>query len=161
MVPKLQETLLYGTRRIVLLVRCIVPAVPCSTKSQNDLIYDIAEKHNAPKLDVTFTSILCCQEFPGFYALRQHRITQHGMQIGSRTRDVDVEHIVQDIEDHRLREELRSCRHLLVDCELERSRHKVFNYAVETWKLSTKQSWTGNLIIFSTIWNVQQKWIWF
>ena len=54
------------------------------------------------------------------------------MQIGSRTRDVDVEHIVGDVEDHRLREELRSCQHLLVDSELERARHKVFNYAVET-----------------------------
>ena len=54
------------------------------------------------------------------------------MQIGSRTRDVDVEHIVRDVEDHRLREELRSCQHFLVDSELERARHKVFNYAVQT-----------------------------
>ena len=46
------------------------------------------------------------------------------MQIGSRTRDVDVEHIV--------REEFRSCQHFLVDSQLERARHKVFNYAVET-----------------------------
>ena len=54
------------------------------------------------------------------------------MQIGSGTRDVDVEHIVGDVEDHRLREELRSCQHFLVDSELERARHKVFNYTVET-----------------------------
>ena len=54
------------------------------------------------------------------------------MQIGSRTRDVDVEHIVGDVEDHRLREVLRSCQHFLVESELERARHKVFNYAVET-----------------------------
>ena len=53
------------------------------------------------------------------------------MQIGSRTRDLDVEHIVGDVEDHILREELRSCQHFLVDSELERARHKVFNYAVE------------------------------
>ena len=53
------------------------------------------------------------------------------MQIGSRSRDVDVEHIVGDVEDHSLREELRSCQQFLVDSELERSRHKVFNYAVE------------------------------
>ena len=43
-----------------------------------------------------------------------------------------MEHIVGDVEDHRLREELRSCQHFLVDSELERARHKVFNYAVET-----------------------------
>ena len=54
------------------------------------------------------------------------------MQIGSRTRNVDVEHIVGDVEDHSLREELRSSQHFLVDSELERARHKVFSYAVET-----------------------------
>ena len=53
------------------------------------------------------------------------------MQIGSGTRDVDVKHIVEDVDDHSLREELRSCQHFLVDSELERTRHKVFIYAVE------------------------------
>ena len=51
---------------------------------------------------------------------------------GSRKKDVDVEHIVGDVEDHRLSEELRSCQHFLVDSELERERHRVFNYTVET-----------------------------
>ena len=94
--------------------RCSVGTIYCtqcpnfSTKSRNDLNYDIAKKHSARKFDVTFKCKLCYQEFPGFYALRQHRNTQHGMQIGSGTRDVDVEHIVGDVEDHRLREELRS-----------------------------------------------------
>ena len=62
----------------------------------------------------------------------KHRNTQHGMQIGSGTRDVDVEHILGEVEDHTLREELRCCQHFLMDSELERARHKVFNYAVET-----------------------------
>ena len=103
-----------------------------STKSQNDLNYHVAKKRSAAKPDVTFKCKRCFQEFPGFYALRQHRNTQHGMQIGSGTRDVDVEHIVGDVEDHSFREELRSTQHFLVDSELERARHKVFNYAVET-----------------------------
>ena len=105
--------------------------VKFSTKSQIDLIYHIAKKHSASKLDVTFKCKHCYQEFPGFYAIRQHRNTQHTMQIGSGTRDVDLEHIVGDVEDQRLREELRSCQHFLVYSELERARHKVFNYAVE------------------------------
>ena len=50
---------------------------------------------------------------------------------------MDVEHIVGDVENHSLREELRSCRHFLVDYELESSRHKVFNYAVETLNETT------------------------
>ena len=104
-----------------------------STKSQNDQKYHNAKKHSAPKPDITFKCKLCYQEFPGFYALGQHRNTQHGMQIGSGTRNVDVEPIVGDVEDHSLREELRSCQHFLVDSEPERARHKVFNYAVETF----------------------------
>ena len=103
-----------------------------STKSRNDLNYHIAKKHCTPKLEVTFKCKLCYAEFPGLYALRQHRSTQHGAQIGSGTRDVDLEHLVGDVEDHSLREKLRSCQHFLVDSELERARHKVFNYAVET-----------------------------
>ena len=54
------------------------------------------------------------------------------MQIGSGTKDVHEEYTVGDVEDHRLREELRSCQHVLVDSELEGARHEVFNYAVET-----------------------------
>ena len=102
-----------------------------SIKSQNGLNYHIAKKHSAPKPIVTFKCELSYPEFPGSYALRQHRNTQHGMQIGSETRIVDVEHIVGDVEDRRLREELHSCQQFLVDSELERARHKVFNYAVE------------------------------
>ena len=56
------------------------------------------------------------------------------MQVGSGARSVDMEHIVGDVDDHRLREELRSCQQFLVDSELERARHKVFVYAVETLK---------------------------
>ena len=117
--------------------RCSVGTLYCtqlpnfSTKFQNDLNYHFTKKHSAPKLDVTFKCKLCYLEFPGFYALLQNRNTQHGMQIGSRTRDVDVEHIVRDVENHSLREELRSCQHFLVDSELESARHKVFNYAIE------------------------------
>ena len=133
-VPKLQSLILRVTKRVVLLVHCFVPNVPnFSTKSQHDLKYHIAKKHSALKVEVTFKCKLCYQEFPGVYALRQHRNTQHGMQIGSGKRDVDVEHIVGVVEYPKLREELRSCQHFLVDSELERARHKVFNYAVETF----------------------------
>ena len=117
--------------------RCSVATLYCtqgpnfSTKSQNDLNHHISKKHSTPKPEVTFNCKLCYAEFPGFYALRQHRSTQDGAQIGSGTRDVDLEHLVGDVEDHSLREELLSCQHFLVDSELERARHKVFNYAVE------------------------------
>ena len=130
-VLKLSETILYGRRRVVLLVHCFVPNVPISPQ---DLIYHFAKKQSTPTLDVTFNWKLCYQEFPGFYALRQHRNTQHGMQIGSETRSVDVEHKVGDVEDDRLREQLRSCHSFWADSEIESAIHKVFNYAVESFK---------------------------
>ena len=102
-----------------------------SKKSQSDLNRHYAKKHSAPKPDATFKWKLCYQEFLRFYDLRQHRNLQRGMQIGSRTRDVDVEHIVRDVEDHRFKEELRSCQHFLVDFKRQRARHKVFNSEVE------------------------------
>ena len=103
-----------------------------STKAQIDLNYNIAKKHSAPEPDVTFKCKLCYQEFSGHYALCQHRNTQHGMQIGSGARDVDLEYIVGDVVNHSLREELRSCQHFLLDSELEKARNKVFSYAKET-----------------------------
>ena len=117
--------------------RCFAGTLYCtkcpnfSKKSQDDLNNHFAKKHCAPKPDVTFKCKLCFQEFSGFHALRQQRNTQHAMQIGSRTRDVDVEHIVGDAEDHRLRGVLRSCQHFFVDSELETARSKLFNYAIE------------------------------
>ena len=111
-----------------------------------------------PKPDVIFKCKLCYQEVPGFNALRQHRNTQHGMPFGSGTKDVDVEHIVGNVEDRMLREELRSCQHFSVDSELERERHKVFNYAVESLNETILNEKLDN---FLTNWNVQQKWIWF
>ena len=41
-----------------------------------------------------------------------------------------VELMVRDIQDHRLREELRSSQHFLVDSEFERARHKVTKYSL-------------------------------
>ena len=124
--------MLYGTGRVVLLVHCIVLTVPVSPQNpKDDLKYQIAKMHSAPKPDVTFKCKLCYQEFPGFYALVQHRNTQNGMQIGSGTRDVDVEHIVGDFENHRLREELHSCQQFLVDSDFERASNKVFIFNVE------------------------------
>ena len=128
-----------------------------ASKTQTYLNHHIPKKLSAPKPDVTFKCKLCYQEFPGFYALRQHRNTQRGMQIGLETRNVGMEHIAGDVEDHRLREELRSCQHFLVDSELERARHKVFNYAVGALNETIVNK---KLDLFSTIWKVQQKWIW-
>ena len=100
-----------------------------STTSHDDLNYHIPRKHSASKPVVTFKCKLCYEEFPGFYALRQHKNTQHGFPI--KIANVDPDDIINEVDHLDLKEELRSCQHFLVDSELERARRKVFNYAVE------------------------------
>ena len=114
--------------------KCSIGTLYCSqcpnfsTKSQNDLNYHIAKKHGTSKPKTTNTCKVCKEEFPGFYALRQHKSKMHGLYV----KKVNSSPLVNDIDDHSLKEELRACEHFLVDSEFERGRHKVFNYAVET-----------------------------
>ena len=76
---------------------CSAGSLHCSqcpnffTKLRSDLNYHIAKMHNAPKPDITFKGKLCYAEFPGIYALRQHRNTQHGPQMGFGASNIDVE----------------------------------------------------------------------
>ena len=72
---------------------------------------------------------LCFQDFPRFYALRQHKNTQHVLLF--KTTKVDPDDIINEIDITNLRQELRSCEPFLVDSELEPVRQKVFHYARE------------------------------
>ena len=101
-----------------------------STLSQDDLNYHIVKQHSAAGPSKTYKCTLCHAEFPGFYALRQHKNTQHGKQFGFGASNIDVEDIMGDVGGQSLREELQSCRHFLVDSELQKGRHSVFNFAV-------------------------------
>ena len=101
--------------------RCSGGALYCTqcpnffTKSRDDLKYHIAKQHNAAGPSKTYKCILCHADFPGFYALRQHKNTQQGTQIWFGASNIDVEDIVGNVDDQSLREELQSCRHFLVD----------------------------------------------
>ena len=101
-----------------------------STKTRDDLNYHIAKQHSAAGPSKTYKCKLCNAEFPGFYALRQHKNSQHGTQIGFGASNIDVEDIVGVVDDQSLREELQSCRHFLVDSEIQKWRHGVFIFAV-------------------------------
>ena len=101
-----------------------------STKSRDELNYHIAKQYSAAGPSKTYKCKLCHAEFPGFYALSQHKNTEHGKQIGFGASNNDVEDIVGDVDDQSLREELRSCRHFLVDSEIQKGTHSVFNFAV-------------------------------
>ena len=82
-----------------------------STKSRDDLNYHFAKQHSFAGPSKTYKCKLCHAEITGFYALRQHKNTQDGTQIGFGASNFDVEDIVGDVDDQSLREELQSCRH--------------------------------------------------
>ena len=73
-----------------------------STKSRDDLIYHIAKQHSAASPSETYKCNLCHAEFPGFYALRQHKNTQHGKQIGYGASNIDVEDKMGAVDDQSL-----------------------------------------------------------
>ena len=104
-----------------------------STKSRDDLIYHFGKKRSVPRPTITYKCKLCHAEFPGFYALRQHKNTQHGTQIGFEANNIDVEDIVGAVDDQSLREELESCKHFFTDTEMENGRHRVFIFAMSSF----------------------------
>ena len=106
------------------------------TKSKDDLNFHIVKKHSVPRLSITYKCKLCYAEFPGFYALRQHKNTQHGTQVGFGASNIDVEDIVGGVDDQSLREELESCKYFLTDTEMENGRHRVFNFVMSSFDIS-------------------------
>ena len=98
-----------------------------STKSRDDLNYHIAKKHATPRVKTTHKCEICFKEFPGFYALRQHKTSGHGIQLKSV--EFDVNNLLED-NDADLKEELQACQHFLVESELEKGRHRVCNFAM-------------------------------
>ena len=100
-----------------------------STQSRDDLNYHIAKKHAIPPLKKTHKCKNCLKEFSGFYALRQHKASEHGLQMNST--EFDVSNLLED-DDADLKEELQASQHFLVDSELEKGRHRVFNFAMST-----------------------------
>ena len=132
MVPKLQETILFGTKRIALLVHCIVPRVPIFPQNPRDLTYHLAREHSVTRHSKAYKCKLRHADFPGFYALRQQKNTQHGTQIEFGASNIDVEKKVEDIEGQSLRELLESCKPFLTDTEMENGRQRVFNFAMSS-----------------------------
>ena len=116
--------------------RCSGGALYCancpnfSTKSRNEINYHMAKKHATPRVKTTHKCKLCFKEFSGFYALRQHKTREHGIQLKSV--ELDVKNLLEN-DDADLKEELQACQHFLVDSELQKGRHRVFNFAMSTF----------------------------
>ena len=98
-----------------------------STKSRDDLTHHVVKKLSTPWEKITRKCKICLKEFPGFYALRQHKRQEQGVQMKSF--EFDVINLIEDGDAH-LREELQACQHFLVGSELEKGRHRVFSFTM-------------------------------
>ena len=105
-----------------------------STTSHVDLNYHIAKKHATPRVKVTHKCKNCFKEFSGFYALRQHKTSKHGLQMKSA--EFDVSSLLDD-DDAELKEKLQVCQHFLVDSELDKGRNHFFNFGMSTFDNSS------------------------
>ena len=116
--------------------RCSIGTLSCtqcpnfSTNSQADLTYHNAKKHATSRLKITHNCQTCLKGVSGFYALRQHKTSEHGIQMKSAEFDVKI---FLEIDDADLKEELQVCQHSLVDADLEKGKHHVFNFAMSTF----------------------------
>ena len=116
--------------------RCSAGTIYCtqcpnlSTTSQADLTCHIAKKHASPRVKNTHKCKNCLREVSGFYALRQHKTSEHGLQLKSA--EFDVSNLFED-DDADLKEELQACQHLLIDSEVEKGGHRIFNFFMSTF----------------------------
>ena len=101
-----------------------------ATKSRNDVNYHIAKKHATFRVKTTYKCNFFCKEFSGFFALRQQKAREHGIQMKSA--EFDGNNLFED-DDSVLKGAIQACQHFLVDSELEKRRHNVFNFAMSTF----------------------------
>ena len=125
--PRLQSLLWLIARGDVRLEHCIVPGGPIFQQNPRESwVIILLKKLSAMKAAMTFNFVLCYQDFPASYALRQRKKTQKGFPI--KTANVDHDNIINENADAILKQELRSCQHFLVDSEHKRASQKVFNF---------------------------------
>ena len=94
------------------------------------MIYHIAEKHSAAGPKNNHTCKKCSIEFPSFYSLRHHKQRYLTAETTSSGEEADMQSILDAGDDKSLEEELQSCRQFLVDSEIQKRRHSVFNFSV-------------------------------
>ena len=101
-----------------------------STKSKDDLNCQIAKKHSAIRPKNNHTCKECSIEFPSFCSLRHHTQRYHTAETTTSGENVEIQSLADAGDDKSLEEELQSCRHFLVDSEIQKGRHTVFNFVV-------------------------------
>ena len=101
--------------------------------------YHMAKKHASSSSKKSTVCSSCEQELPSYYSLQQHRRKEHGAkQYKPSETAADLNKVVEEEEEvgEKLKEELSACGHFLIDTEMEKGRHKIFNFQMS--KLDTK-----------------------
>ena len=101
------------------------------TKSEDDLNCHIAKKHSTLRVNSTHKCKICFKEISGFYALRQHKTSEHGVQM--KPPEFGVNNLVED-DDVDFKEELQASQHFLVHFELEKGGHRAFNFTSSSFE---------------------------
>ena len=116
--------------------RCSARTLHCtqcpkhSTTSPVDLNYHIARKHSAARPKNNHTCKEFIIEFPSFHSLRQHKQRYHTAEITSSGDKAVKQNLADAGDDKSLKEELQSCRHFLVDSEIQKGTQSLFNFVV-------------------------------
>ena len=108
-----------------------------STKSRDHINYQIVKKQATPRVKILHKCKIFFKKFSGFYALRQHKTGGYGIQIKSA--EVDVNNVLEN-DDADLKEELQAYQHFLVNSELKKGRHRIFNFAMSTFDNSSNKN---------------------
>ena len=112
----------------------ICPKFPSfSTEPRDNKTYHVAKKHSAAGAKNNHTCKKCSIEFPSFYSLRHHKQRYHTEETTSTGEEVEIQSLVDAGDNKNLKEELQPCKYFLVDSELQKGRHSVFNFVVNNF----------------------------
>ena len=64
--------------------------------------------------------------------MREHKLRDLGAQRGSGAQNIHATIVIGDVDNNKLTEELRLCKHFLVDSEMDNGRPRVFTFPMDT-----------------------------
>ena len=73
---------------------------------------------------------ICLEEISGFHVPKIYRSRQK--RIARRTSNLSMDTLLEDIDDAELKQEVNSCNHFLVDSEIKKAGHSVFNFIISS-----------------------------
>ena len=106
--------------------RCSAGSHACSScasfsaKSRAGVKYHISKKHSIANARIVHRFKVYDKHFHSFFNWREHKRKENEAQRNSGTQNVIVAHVMGDVDYNSLKEEMETCKHFLVDSEMER-----------------------------------------